>query len=86
MVTINCKMPNDKVISLSRSQVGIAPNFAMTNYSSQGKTRPYNPVHLDYCKSHQAATQHCQGQPLQKALYCFNPFHLPRCRVGCTDP
>ncbi|PBK83802.1 hypothetical protein ARMGADRAFT_1048365 [Armillaria gallica] len=30
-VTINCKMPNDKVISLSR------------NYSLQGKTRPYNP-------------------------------------------
>ncbi len=53
-ITVNCKMPNDKVISLSRSQVDIAPNFAMTDYSSQGKTRPYNPVHLDYCKSHQA--------------------------------
>ncbi|PBK59134.1 hypothetical protein ARMSODRAFT_991203 [Armillaria solidipes] len=40
---INCKMPNDTVISLSRSQVEIAPNFAMTDYSSQGKTRPFNP-------------------------------------------
>ncbi|PBK94419.1 hypothetical protein ARMGADRAFT_927628 [Armillaria gallica] len=26
----------------------------MTDYSSQGKTRPCNPVHLDYCRSHQA--------------------------------
>ncbi len=25
----------------------------MTDYSLQGKTRPYNPMHLDYCKSHQ---------------------------------
>ncbi|PBK83830.1 hypothetical protein ARMGADRAFT_1048370 [Armillaria gallica] len=44
-VTINCKMPNDKPSK---------PNFAMTDYSSQEKTRLYNPVHLDHCKSHQA--------------------------------
>ena len=29
-------------------------NFAMTDFASQGKTRPQNPVDLNNCRSHQA--------------------------------
>ena len=52
--TITCKLPDDSKISLSRSQVEVLPNFAMTDFASQGKTRPYNPVDLFNCRSHQA--------------------------------
>ncbi len=82
MVTINCKMPNDKVISLSRSQVGIAPNFAMTNYSSQGKTRPYNPVHLDYCKSHQACYTALSRTASAKGTVLLQPISPSKVQGG----
>ncbi|KAM6493945.1 hypothetical protein JOM56_010306, partial [Amanita muscaria] len=54
MSTITCRLPDDGKISLSRSQVEVLPNFAMTDFASQGKTRPYNPVDLFNCRSHQA--------------------------------
>src|SRR5882757_4696251 len=38
---------------LHRSQVWVLPNFSMTEYTSQGKTRPKNPVDLSNFKSHQ---------------------------------
>ena len=53
-VHITCHLPDDSKISISRSQIEILPNFAMTDFASQGKTRPYNPVDLNNCRSHQA--------------------------------
>ena len=41
-------------ISLSRDQVLVLPNFAMTDYSSQGRTRPDNVVDLHSCHTHQS--------------------------------
>jgi len=35
-----CFLPNDDEISLSREQVLVLPNFGMTDYASQGRTRP----------------------------------------------
>ena len=52
--SITCRLPDDSKIGLSRSQVEVLPNFAMTDFASQGKTRPYNPVDLFNCRSHQA--------------------------------
>jgi hypothetical protein len=49
-----CLLPNDETISLSREQVLVLPNFAMTDYGSQGRTRPDNPVDLSNCKNHQS--------------------------------
>ncbi|KII92304.1 hypothetical protein PLICRDRAFT_104202 [Plicaturopsis crispa FD-325 SS-3] len=49
---VPCMLPNDTMITLSRSQVRVLPNFAMTDYASQGKTRIYNPVDLLNCRSH----------------------------------
>ena len=49
-----CYLPNDDEVSLSRDQVLVLPNFAMTDYSSQGRTRPDNPVDLNSCRSHQS--------------------------------
>ena len=52
--TITCSLPDDSKIQISRKQVEILPNFAMTDYASQGKTRKWNPVDLNNCRSHQA--------------------------------
>ena len=52
--TITCKLPDDTRVTISRSQIEVLPNFAMTDFASQGKTRPFNPVDLNNCRSHQA--------------------------------
>jgi len=49
-----CKLWNDDVITISRNQVLVLPNFAMTDYSAQGRTRPDNVVELNNCKTHQS--------------------------------
>ncbi|KAK0197649.1 hypothetical protein F5146DRAFT_1130516 [Armillaria mellea] len=51
---ILCSLPDDSSISINRSQVEIIPNFSMTDYCSQGKTRLKNPVDLMNCRSHQS--------------------------------
>ena len=37
-VTTTCNLPDDSSIGISRSQPDILPNFAMTDFASQGKT------------------------------------------------
>ncbi|KAH9920732.1 hypothetical protein B0H21DRAFT_701913 [Amylocystis lapponica] len=51
---VSCLLPNDHIISLERFQVMVLQNFAMTDYASQGRTRPYNPCHLRHCRGHQS--------------------------------
>ena len=51
---ITCTLPDGNKIAILRSQVEVLPNFAMTDFASQGKTRPFNPVDLNNCRSHQA--------------------------------
>jgi hypothetical protein len=47
-----CSLLNDDMISLSRDQVLVLPNFSMTDYASQGRTRPDNVVDLNNCRTH----------------------------------
>src|SRR6202789_4718899 len=50
--SVKCIFPNGVSIPIRRSQVQVVPNFAMTMYSSQGKTRPNNVVILNSCRDH----------------------------------
>jgi hypothetical protein len=50
--SIECLCPSDVTLTISRSQVSVLPNFAMTDYASQGKTRPFNVVDLNSCRNH----------------------------------
>jgi hypothetical protein len=47
-----CTLPDDRTVQIDREQVLVLPNFAMTDYASQGKTRPINIVDLNNCKDH----------------------------------
>ncbi|KAL0960754.1 hypothetical protein HGRIS_005776 [Hohenbuehelia grisea] len=51
---ITCDLPNDAKITISRAQIEVLPNFAMTDYASQGKTRSFNAVDLNNCRNHQS--------------------------------
>ncbi|KAF5318409.1 hypothetical protein D9611_013936 [Ephemerocybe angulata] len=51
---ITAVLPNDAKISVSRQQVPVILNFAMTDYASQGKTREVNVVDLTRSRNHQA--------------------------------
>ncbi|KAJ3549575.1 hypothetical protein NM688_g5163 [Phlebia brevispora] len=51
---IRCTLPDDSATWITRRQVPILPNFAMTDFAAQGRTRPINPVDIRKCKSHQA--------------------------------
>ncbi|EDR04280.1 uncharacterized protein LACBIDRAFT_330779 [Laccaria bicolor S238N-H82] len=51
-MSIECICPSDVTLTISRSQVSVLPNFAMTDYASQGKTRPFNVVDLNSCRNH----------------------------------
>ncbi|KAK0421549.1 hypothetical protein EV421DRAFT_1726886 [Armillaria borealis] len=52
--TISCSLLDDTTLRINRNQVEVLPNFAMTNFSLQGKTHPFNPVDLNNCHSHQS--------------------------------
>ena len=50
--TIKCVFPSDLKEDIERPQVHVLPNFAMTDYASQGKNRPKNVAHLSSCFTH----------------------------------
>ena len=52
-VSTTCHLPDDSSLHISRSQIEVLPNFAMTDFASQGKTRGNNVVDLRYARSHQ---------------------------------
>lgn len=51
---IKCTLQDDTKITINREQVPILPNFSMTDFGAQGRTRPYNVSHLHSCHSHQS--------------------------------
>ena len=50
---IKCSLPNDYEVNIIRQQVNVLPNFSMTDYALQGKTRLDNPVNLSHCRNFQ---------------------------------
>jgi hypothetical protein len=49
----SCQLIDDTSLTISRSQIEALPNFAMTDYASQGKTRERNVVDLGETRTHQ---------------------------------
>lgn len=51
--SVQAYLPNDERFHISRTQVDVLVNFAMTDFASQGKTRPNNSTDLNNLSSHQ---------------------------------
>ncbi|KAF6746514.1 hypothetical protein DFP72DRAFT_823084 [Ephemerocybe angulata] len=67
--SIEAQLPNDQYMRISRSQIPVLPNFSMTDYSSQGKTREWNVVDLTECRSFQGVyTCLSRGTSLARTL------------------
>ncbi|KAJ6527394.1 hypothetical protein B0H19DRAFT_969722, partial [Mycena capillaripes] len=54
MNLITCLLSDDTLLSVLREQVVCLMNFGMTDYTSQGKLRPNNPVEMAHCSDHRA--------------------------------
>jgi hypothetical protein len=75
-VHVKVSLPNDEYLSITRSQIEVLPNFAMTDYSSQGKTRRYNPVDLNNCSSVATVQSLNRGSnPNRMGLDCWSGYH-----------
>ncbi|KAJ7902980.1 hypothetical protein B0H13DRAFT_1484427, partial [Mycena leptocephala] len=46
------QLPDDMTVQISREQVLVSPNFSLTDYASQGKTRELNVIDLNNCRTH----------------------------------
>jgi len=51
---INAMLPNDEKFHISHTQVEVLVNFAMADFASQGKTRPWNVSDLNNLRFHQS--------------------------------
>ena len=51
---ITCRLPDDSEITITRRQVPVILNFAITDYVSQGKTRPLNVIDPKYLETYQS--------------------------------
>ena len=51
---ISAMLPNDEKFYISRKQVEVLVNFAMTDFGSQGKSRPWNISDPNNLRSHQS--------------------------------
>ncbi|EIW61752.1 uncharacterized protein TRAVEDRAFT_117359 [Trametes versicolor FP-101664 SS1] len=52
---VKCVVPTGaRHIYVDREQVMVLPNFGMSDFASQGRTRPFNPCHLKYCRTSQS--------------------------------
>ena len=74
-----CTLPSGKLLMVNRSQMAVVPNFAMTDFGSQGRTRPFNVCDIHNCANHLSAyTQLSRGSTLEGTLIVqpFDPSKL----------
>jgi hypothetical protein len=83
-VTTSCRLPDDTSLTVSRSQVEAMPNFAMTDYASQGKTRPYNVVELSQCRSHQSYYTALSRSATAAGTLILNTIHPSKITGGAS--
>jgi hypothetical protein len=51
---ITCRLPDDSEITITRRQIPVILNFAITDYVSQGKTRSLNVIDPKYLETYQS--------------------------------
>ena len=82
--SVKCYLSDDTVVKINRKQINILPNFGMTDYASQGKTRPNNPVHLNNCNGHQAVYTCLSRSSTAAGTIIVQSFSDSLITGGCT--
>ncbi|KAF8224266.1 hypothetical protein L208DRAFT_1512701 [Tricholoma matsutake] len=83
-VTTSVRLPDDTYLKISRNQVEILPNFAMTDYASQGKTHFQNVVDLGHSDSHQAYYTALSRGTTAAGTLILSGFHPQKIQGGAS--
>ncbi|KAH6885993.1 hypothetical protein BKA70DRAFT_1123454, partial [Coprinopsis sp. MPI-PUGE-AT-0042] len=81
---VKCDLPNDKYMNVEQEQVNILPNFSMTDYSSQGKTRKCNVVDLSMTKSTQGVYTAISRSSDAKGTVILQSFDVSKITGGIS--
>ncbi|EIW60991.1 uncharacterized protein TRAVEDRAFT_120098 [Trametes versicolor FP-101664 SS1] len=83
---VKCIIPiGSKSVNIYRSQVMILPNFAMTDFASQGRTRNMNFCHLKYCRTSQALYTCLSRSSSLEGTFIIEGFDESKCRGGLPN-
>ncbi|KAF8800466.1 hypothetical protein BYT27DRAFT_7313647 [Phlegmacium glaucopus] len=77
-------LPNDERYYITRSQVEVLVNFAMTDFASQGKTRPSNVSDLNNLNTHQAYYTALSRSATAKGTLILQGFDARKITGGCS--
>ncbi len=81
---IEVKSPSGHSFNISRQQVEISYDFAMTDYASQGYTRTMNPVNLFDLRSHQGYYTALSRSSTAKGTAIIQGFDVKKITGGCS--
>jgi hypothetical protein len=81
---IRATLPNDESYYISRKQVEVLVNFAMTDFASQGKTRPFNVADLNNLSSHQAYYTALSRSATAQGTLILQGFDARKMAGGCS--
>ncbi|KAL1725815.1 hypothetical protein EV714DRAFT_220605, partial [Schizophyllum commune] len=84
---IECSLPTyiaSKKLKVTRVQVDVLPNFAMTDYASQGKTREFNVVDLKDCQDHHAYYVALSRGMTSDGTIVLREFEPSKIQGGCS--
>ena len=79
---VKCDLPDDGVQTIRREQVWLLPNFAMTDFASQGRTCPFNPVDIRYSRTHQSMYTCLSRSATLQGTLILKPFDESKLRGG----
>ena len=77
-------MSNGKVLSISRDQVPLVSNFAITDYSSQGRTQIISVIDLNNCKYHQFIYTCLSRESTYEGIAIIQEFDDSKIRGGIS--
>jgi len=83
-VSTTCNLLDDSSLNISRSQAELLPNFAMTDFASQGKTRRNNVVDLRYAWSHQGYYTSLSCSTSAAGTLILGGFHPSKITSGAS--
>jgi hypothetical protein len=82
--SIRAALPNDDSYYISRKQVEVLVNFAMTDFASQGKTRPFNVADLNNLSNHQAYYTALSRSATAQGTLILQGFDARKMTGGCS--
>ena len=84
-ITTTCNLPDNSLLDILCSQPDILPNFAMTDFASQGKTQGNNVVDLRYTQSHQGYYTLLSRSTSGTGTLILGGFHPSKITGGASE-